>query len=219
MFGVIGSTNVGACPHAVWYISVWLYFLWFSVNSGSPSRVFSMETVMIQDVMESAIRKWCNLTFEFSFSGFGLFHLLFFYHSYHQSDFPGVAFPLASTSWEVGYSPMNFLRFNNIGNCGQRNMNLLDVVVAFTFNMDVSHPKMSFILFLQVYKMCLYLPAPLKHHTALSVCTLTQLMVIIECSLTTCWKTRESIKQFTFTQSTSTPISQRSGFKQICAIT
>lgn len=29
--------------------------------------------------------------------------------AYYPSDHPGVAFPLASMSWEVGYSPMNLI--------------------------------------------------------------------------------------------------------------
>lgn len=67
------------------------------------------------------------------------FPCLFFRHSHYPSYQPGVALYLASASWEVGYSPVNLIHFDNLVSCGQTNMELLaDGLVAVSFSMESS---------------------------------------------------------------------------------
>lgn len=74
---------------------------------------------------------------------------LFVYHLDCPSDQPGVKFPLAVTSWDVGYGPMDRMPLNNICNCSHKNIRLLeDGLIAFPFKLLVynSFPQKTFCL-------------------------------------------------------------------------
>lgn len=81
-----------------------------------PPGSSSVEPNTIQKATNSASESW--------FNGFRCF-----VETFYPFDQPGVAFLLAPTSREIGYSPMNLVLFLNLVSCDQRNV-LGDCVVA-----------------------------------------------------------------------------------------
>lgn len=103
-----------------------VFFLTVVDPSGSGSSSL-MESFMVQKVTDGAMP---------SFS-FNVLDVVGSFSTIHSSCLInlGLHFPLASTSWAAGYSPMNFVDFQNITSCVQRNMMLLgDGLEVFTFN-------------------------------------------------------------------------------------
>ena len=103
-----------------------------------PPWPSSIESTLSQTATNGAIWHWCPLNLVFTTNLFGCCSRLFGYHSYYPSLQFVINFPLATTSREVGYSPVDLKLLNNMCNCSHRNIKLLgDGLIAFTFNMLV----------------------------------------------------------------------------------
>lgn len=95
-----------------------------------------MEPIVVEKVMDGAIRQGWTLTLEFSLNGFGCFPWLFVHPPHYSSDQPVVTCLLAATSWEAGYRPMDLILFNNECSSRHRNIKLLgDGLSVFPFKM------------------------------------------------------------------------------------
>ena len=95
-------------------------------------------STLAQTATDGAIWHLCTLTLEFTSNLFGSCSGHFGYHLYYPSLQFVIHFPLAATSREVGYSPLDLKLLNNMCNCSHRNIKLLgDGLIAFTFNMLV----------------------------------------------------------------------------------
>lgn len=88
--------NTGACRHAL--VDLFVYFVCLFVLS--VVELFSI-SIITQNVINGAIRKWLNWTMTFSLNCFEWFHCLFCNLPHYSLVKSGTAFLLAPMSWEI----------------------------------------------------------------------------------------------------------------------
>lgn len=85
-----------------------------------------------------------------------------------------VSVAFASTSLDVGYSPMNCLLIYYLIICGQRNMKLVgDGLVAFTFNMGVCNLVSELVRQRSCLPSLLHVQVGAPYHTIIKACRQT----------------------------------------------